>query len=75
MLSLKDSILAQHAKGMSLHSGYFDTPSNSAGTAGQAQHRFAMLSLKTNDLDKHAKGMSLHSGYFDTPHRKNTHYF
>ena len=27
MLSLKDSILVQHAKGMSLHSGYFDTPS------------------------------------------------
>ena len=26
MLSLKDSILTQHAKGMSLHSGYFDTP-------------------------------------------------
>ena len=26
MLSLKDSRLTQHAKGMSLHSGYFDTP-------------------------------------------------
>ena len=28
MLSLKDSILIQHAKGMSLHLGYFDTASS-----------------------------------------------